>query len=125
MSEISSMKHQVNLAKWTSIIQACQSSGMHVTEWCKTNDVNIKSYYYWLRKVREKAISNLPAEVKSSLAKVEENSPVSFRKLEVQSPVSDMAPAVIIRLPYASLEISNDASQRTVEAVLLALKSTC
>ena len=125
MSEISKVKRSMNLAKWTGIIQACQSSDMFVIDWCRVNNVNVKSYYYWLKQIREHTISNFPAEVKSTLTKVDQSTPVTFKKLEVKTPVPDAVPAVVIRLPYATLELTNSASQQTVEAVLLALKSTC
>jgi len=58
--------------------------------------------------------------------RVSDEQPIpSFRKLEVQPPVMGMAPAVVVRLPNATIEVSNNASQCTLEAVLLALKSTC
>ena len=41
------------------------------------------------------------------------------------SPLSDTKAAVIIRLPNATLEINEGASQQTVQAVLLALQSIC
>ena len=91
---------------------------MKVDDWCEANGVSHHQYYYWLRKVRKAACQELPAV----------GSPgemTSFKKLEVQSPLSNTRAAVIIHLPAATLEIQNGASQQTVEAVLLALKSIC
>ncbi|MBQ1241560.1 MAG: IS66 family insertion sequence element accessory protein TnpB, partial [Lachnospiraceae bacterium] len=51
--------------------------------------------------------------------------PVTFKKLEVTSPLPNTQAAVIIRLPNATLEINEGASQQTVQAVLLALQSVC
>ncbi len=31
------------------------TSGMMVVRWCEQNNVNIKSYYYWLRRIRSLA----------------------------------------------------------------------
>lgn len=125
MDNVTKVRKYLNRQQWMTIIESCQNSGLSVKQWCLNNNVCEQSYYRNLKKIRESMIPSLPVEMKSSLVKAEPDTTVSFRKLEVQSPVSDMAPAVIIRLPYASLEISNDASQRTIEAVLLALKSTC
>lgn len=49
--------------------------------------------------------------------------PVPFTKLEVQTPIENTKAAVIIRLPQATVEINEGASQQTVQAVLLALQS--
>ena len=125
MDVVTQTKGQIRAKQWSQQIADCQSSGQTVRTWCAEHGVNIKSYYYWLRKLRLQTISNLPVEVKHELQTSEKSDPVSFRKLEVQVPLPDLQPAVIIRLPNATLEVVNGAMQQTVEAVLLALKSTC
>lgn len=72
-----------------------------------------------MKKLREELCENLPAPVEAT------EMPVTFKKLEVMSPLSDTKAAVIIRLPNATLEINEGASQQTVQAVLLALQSIC
>ncbi len=53
MDQVSLVKADVRKNQWAEIIRACQSSGMTVKAWCTENGVNIKSYYYRLRKLRE------------------------------------------------------------------------
>lgn len=125
MDKIQTVKSQIKHQQWAQLIAECQSSPLTVKSWCVANDISPKTYYYWLRKLRLKTIDNLPTTVKQELVKTEPTEPVKFKKLEVISPVPDTVPAVVIRLPYATLELTNGASQQTVEAVLLALKSTC
>ena len=50
---ISTIKEDVKLQKWNEEIRSCTESGMTVQEWCSNNGINIKTYYYHLRKVRE------------------------------------------------------------------------
>lgn len=45
------------LETWAAEVEACQSSGLTVTEWCKLNGINMKTYYYHLRKVREQLLT--------------------------------------------------------------------
>ena len=52
MDKITDAKTEFRLKQWSKIIQACQTSGMTVVSWCNQNNVKIKSYYYWLRKLR-------------------------------------------------------------------------
>ena len=79
---------------------------------------------YWLHKIRAKALGNAPVPtVSQEPASIEP--PVKFRKLEVQTPVSGMQAAVVIRLPQASVEVSAGTDQQTVEAVLRALRCIC
>ena len=118
MDQVTLVKNQYRLEQWTKLIQECQSSGMRVDDWCEANGVTHHAYYYWLRKVRQAACQNLPV-VNSC------KEPTTFKRLEVQSPATGTQAAVIIHLSAATLEIQNGASQQTVEAVLLALKTLC
>lgn len=119
MDQVTYTKSEFRAQRWAEIIQTCQSSGQTVVAWCAQNEVSIKSYYYWLRKLRLRAIE------KNQLPVVAPESPITFQKVEVQTPLPDRQAAVIIHLPQATLEIQNGASQQTVEAVLLALKALC
>lgn len=120
MDQVSVAKSEFRIQQWTNIIQSCQSSGQTVVSWCAENGINIKTYYYWLRKLRLKTLSDQKLPVEKSM-----ESPVSFSKLEIQTPLPNTQAAVIVHLPGATLEIQNGASRQTVEAVLLALKSIC
>ena len=118
MDQVTLVKNQYRLEQWTRLIQDCQSSGMRVDDWCEANGVTHHAYYYWLRKVRKAACQDL-----SVTSKME--SSAHFQQLEVQAPTANTQAAVIIHRPSATLEIQNGATQQTVEAVLLALKSIC
>ena len=54
-----------------------------------------------------------------------EDDPVTFKRLDVQTPVPEAAAAVIIRLPNATVEVNEGTSQQTVQAVLMALQAVC
>ena len=125
MDQVIVFRNEFRAKQWAQAISDCQSSGQTVVSWCASHNINIKSYYYWLRKLRLAQIDNLPAEVKSNIQIKPSEAAISFKKLEVQAPLPDLQPAVIIRLPNATLEVVNGAMQQTVEAVLLALRSTC
>ena len=70
-------------------------------------------------------MENAPVPASTLPAKAETEKPITFKQLEVQSPVSGMQAAVIIRLPSATVEVAQGTDQQTVEAVLLALKAVC
>ncbi|WP_051571877.1 IS66 family insertion sequence element accessory protein TnpA [Ruminiclostridium cellobioparum] len=55
MNKITETKTEFRLRQLTQIIKICQESGMTVVSWCEQNNVKIKSYYYWLRKIRSMA----------------------------------------------------------------------
>ena len=123
MDQVTQAKTELRLQNWSELITDCQSSCMTVKAWCELHDINVKTYYYWLRKIRKQALENSPIPAGSLSAKAE--TPVSFRKLQVQSPVSGMQAAVIVHLPQATVEVAQGTDQQTVEAVLRALRCIC
>lgn len=120
MDQVTLAKTQMRAENWRTLIQNCQQSGQTVVNWCEQNNINIKTYYYWLRRLRK-----LELEGAELPALVSEDKPVAFKKLEVQTPVARTQAAVIIRLHNATVEISEGTSQQTIQAVLLALQSLC
>lgn len=69
--------------------------------------------------LREELCENLPVTLNVP------KKPVTFKKLEVVTPLPNTQVAIIIRLPQATLEINEGASQQTVQAVLFALQPVC
>ena len=124
MDKIANVKSQLRLQQWAKIIADCQASDMTVVAWCKANNINIKSYYYWLRKVRNHTLEQMP-QLTENLPVPTEDDPVTFKRLDIQTPVPEAAAAVIIRLPNATVEVSEGTSQQTVQAVLMALQAVC
>jgi len=124
MDKIANVKSQLRLQQWAKIIADCQASDMTVVAWCEANNINIKSYYYWLRKVRNHTLEQMP-QLTENLPVPTEDDPVTFKRLDVQTPVPEAAAAVIIRLPNATVEVNEGTSQQTVQAVLMALQAVC
>lgn len=60
---ITAVKEEVRLHDWAARIAAQQASGMTVQKWCAENGINSKTYYYHLRKLREKCVASAPAIV--------------------------------------------------------------
>ena len=64
MSEVIQVRSQYRMREWAKVIQECEASGLSNKEFCEQNGVSIKSYYYWLKKLREAAIhQNQPSLV--------------------------------------------------------------
>lgn len=119
MDQVTKVRKYLKREQWKTLIQECQSSGMTVAAWCEMNGICHQTYYRNLKKLREELCQNLPVPVSVP------EKPVAFKKLEVMAPLPDTKAAVIIRLPSATLEVNEGASQQTVQAVLLALQSVC
>ena len=52
-------KHESNLQLWRNRVMECRNSGKSVAVWCKENGINIKTYYYWQKKVWDKATNTM------------------------------------------------------------------
>ena len=136
MGRISAVKHNLYLQKWAVMISECQNSGQTVVEWCKQHNVDTRRYYYWLKQLRDETLDRIPelANINFPAVRTEAmpsntmpvgNDSISFKRLEVQTPLPNMQAAVIVHLPSATIEVNNGTSKETVEAVLLALKTVC
>ena len=53
-SMIARIKSKVKWEEWKEQVNSQIASGLRVKEWCRQNNVNAKTYYYHLRRVREK-----------------------------------------------------------------------
>jgi len=62
VSEIVMLKKKVWLREWEQQIEEQRTSGLSVQKWCIQNGINLKTYYYHLRKVREEFLRSGKAE---------------------------------------------------------------
>ena len=106
MDKIARIKNEVNLKEWSEMIQNCQSSGLTITQWCENNNLKIKTYYYRLRKVRERL-----CEVKETHQIV----PVSVPKLKIES-------RIIIEAAGVRAEVCGDVSPELLRTLIGSLK---
>ena len=114
---------EVRLSNWRSIIEESEHRPQNVTkkQWLQDHHIPEKQYYYWLRRVRKAAISQL----KPDLLPV----PVSTGHTEtalVQIPAEgilspEKAPAVVIRTKKSTVEISSDLPEELLLKLLKAV----
>jgi hypothetical protein len=67
---ITTVKRDVQLQEWTEQIKAQQESGMTVTAYCAQNGINIKTYYYRLKRMRQAVCNEIGQH---DIVPVEEN----------------------------------------------------
>ena len=53
MNKIAKVKKEIKLAQWAEMVRQRNESGLTVTDWCKQNGINLKTYYYRLKRVRQ------------------------------------------------------------------------
>ena len=57
--KIQEMKAEYRIQEMQKMIRARTESGLTVSEWCQENNFSEGSYYYWLKKIREKTIEEV------------------------------------------------------------------
>lgn len=98
------LKNAVADAEWEEKIRRCQESGLTVQEWCNLNKVNIKTYYYHLRRTREKIVEQIPVPIGTT------------------SQIHKEEPEIKIRIGEAVIKIPDGMSEQTISTVLRVLK---
>ena len=112
-------KHELNLVRWQAIVTECRDSGIPIRTWCRNNQINIKTYYYWQRKVWDRNFSFKDANMVSCH---NERSNPTFVEYKLPDRTATNI-AVTVRLEYAVLEIHNGADELAVASAMRALKS--
>lgn len=103
------------------IIRECRGSGQTVAAWCADHNINEKSYYYWLKQVRQAACDSFPAPDSSNHQIVPLKLPLPL--METGSPSKGSTAAIIVRLGSVTLELHNGATPALIENTLKALQN--
>jgi len=52
MGDVLAVRDVYRAQNWAMLIQECNASGLTNREFCQQRGISEKSYYYWLRKIR-------------------------------------------------------------------------
>ena len=121
---------QVKLQYWLDVIRQCRASGLTNQTWCEQNQISLKSYYYWIAKIRRLALEELPRKHNSTHSRPDRNTAllpeVSSEFAEVSLPdrrTSHSAPAAILHIRDICIEIFEDTSGESLTMILKAVQS--
>jgi len=124
MDKLTVATHNSKMALWMERIKSCRSSGMTVVKWCEENNVNQKTYYYWMRKIKREAFEALPSESLAKAPVVQNAITPVFSKIELPK-TGTSAAAVTIRMSGMDIEIQNEASADIIKNILRAVTAIC
>ena len=106
---IRTLRQEQNLVLWSKQVEACNSSGLSVTQWCKENNIPVSTYWNRQRKVFESFT---------------ERSEKSFVEVSVQPKIKTTdSVAVTINSANFTVDIHSGADEDTITAVLRAMKN--
>ena len=122
--------HDVRSSQWLEIITQCQNrpEGTTAKQWMADNGISEKSYYYWLRKFRKQAYSQM-TETSTALSSGKE---ISFAEVPIspkqtvnvtafssESPVEAIRPVAVIKNTDISIALTNEISEGLLSRILL------
>lgn len=74
MADVLAVRNEYRMETWSALIQECNVSGLSNREFCQQRGISEKSYYYWLRKLRNQAADTVGAKlVKLDRTAIEED----------------------------------------------------
>ena len=123
--------HQVRLANWTKIIEQCNNrpAGTTAKQWLSDNGISDKSYYYWLRKLRQEAYANAEKEFPAVTSSQEQQPAVTFAEIPLpnqQNSMTDTFQAhAVIHTGTMVIGISNTISDTLLSRLLEAAHHAC
>lgn len=111
--------HEVRLREWAEIMRQRTASGLSIKAWCEAHGIGRQQYFYWQRKLREAACSELSGRTPSSETQLV---PSGWARLESQAAVS-AEPGITIEIDGFRVTATASTDPALLAEVFRALKS--
>ena len=122
--DVQKLTHEVRLQQWSAIVNECRSSGSSIKSWCEENGINIKTYYYWQKKVCQATCRELAMGQQQNLETFPTSTPPVFAELSMpRNQLGNVA--LTIHHHNTEVHIYSGADPALVETALVALRSLC
>ncbi len=116
-----SLKRDVQIANWKSLIQARMDSGMTIAQWCRENKLSENSYYYWLKVIRREThaqhAANTPAPESIRTQEFVEL-PSAVVQTAAESPARAGVPCAVLHKGGICVELYADTPQPLIETLI-------
>lgn len=87
MSDVLAVRDNYRAQSWAMVIKECSESGLSNKEYCEQHGISLKSYYYWLRKLRTQMSETMPQLVQlENISETQERMLIEFRGAELKLP---------------------------------------
>ncbi|ANU48720.1 hypothetical protein ADH76_26915 [Enterocloster clostridioformis] len=120
---------QVKLQYWLDVIRQCRASGLTNQAWCEQHDISLKSYYYWIAKIRKLALEELPRKNHGCRPVMERtvllpDAAPEFTEVSLRGRQdSCAAPAAVLHIDTVTVDLFEDTPRELLEAILKAVRS--
>ena len=104
------------MKEWAGIVQDRINSGLTIKDYCEQKGISRNAYFYWLKKIRNKIVIDVPALI-------EENTPVpvSFQELSIPEPSTPVVPSqdqIAIDINGMTINVTKNTSKELLLRVL-------
>ena len=112
-------KQRLKAEKWLAIIRECINSDLSNEVWCEQNNVNIKSYYYYLAKLRKIAIEKIQYKKKKNvLPQIPESNDIVEIQAPQSTPVCISSSVMTICQGNTKIEINSNCPEWMIRKLL-------
>ena len=122
--------HDVRSSQWLEIITQCQNrpEGTTAKQWMADNGISEKSYYYWLRKFRKQACSQMTEtstaisvgnEISFAEVSISPKQSANIAAFTLENSVEAIRPVAVIKNANISLALTNEISEGLLSRILL------
>jgi len=121
------MATQYKMAQWAQIMQDRTASGQSIRSYCEAKGITRQAYFYWQRKLRERATQQLPVSAAAS----PENEPQALipsgwaQACVAQERAPEQAIGLTLRVGGAEIEVHQGFDEELLASVCRALSAQC
>lgn len=122
--------HDLRSSQWLEIITQCQNrpEGTTAKQWMADNGISEKSYYYWLRKFRKQACSQMTEtstaisvgnEISFAEVSISPKQSANIAAFTLENSVEAIRPVAVIKNANISIALTNEISEGLLSRILL------
>ena len=107
-------KRKIRINEWQQLIQEQQQSGLSIRKWCERSNIRETSYYYWLKIIREEALTGTE-NLSGQLVRIEPE------KLPSAAKTASSHSGIVIRHGESTIELPEQTPPERLAALVRAL----
>lgn len=122
---------QIRRSQWEQIVLECNKASTSKKEWCRQNGIEIKSFYYWQRKLRKAAAEEMECTVNAAAPQAPAR-PSSFVELSLPSPSQadvgpvpsqNLFPELMLQVNGCQIYVTGSIQERTLNTVMKVIRN--
>ena len=110
MGDVLAVRQEYRLREWAMVVEECRLSGLSNRAYCRERGISEKTYYYWLRRLRQAAITAAGEPTQNKLVEV------SLRE------DAEKSGGLSLSFKGAELTVTDETSEAALRTVLRVLR---